>query len=183
MKRSGESDRPSDLERHKRQRDPDSLKRSEEEMHRRIEEAVATRVAEEMERRREAMETEVRRRVEEARHNMEKQLLQEMEQRKAQMVADQRVREVGHPPSLRRPQAPLSVVTTVCCRRCCWRCLCALPPSSHRQLSGLPQDRSCCARFPSPTVASCKVVVQCRRSHVLPCQQPVILSVSGLLAG
>lgn len=79
-------------------------------MHRRIEEAVAARVAEEMERRREAMETEVRRRVEEARHNMEKQLLQEVEQRRAQMVADQQLREVGHRP-------PLPAVSRACCTR------------------------------------------------------------------
>lgn len=74
-------------------------------MQRRIEEAVTIRVAEEMERRREAMETEVRRRVEEARHNMEKQLLQEVEQRRAQMIADQQKREVGH----RRPSILLSL--------------------------------------------------------------------------
>lgn len=103
MKRPAEGERASsDFERQRRQRDADISKRAEEEIQRRVEEAVVVRVAEEMERRREAMETEVRRRVEEARHNMEKQLLQEVEQRRAQMIADQQKREVGH----RRPPNP-----------------------------------------------------------------------------
>lgn len=79
-----------------------SLQMVEEEATRRIEMLVKKRVEEELERRRAEIEQEVSRRVEEAKAKMEKELILELEQRREAAREEERKREVGYRPRMRR---------------------------------------------------------------------------------